>query len=82
MKSLQRLCAIVVLTLGFSLPALAGDMPTGPGVASPPPAPTSSTMQGDAAPNGHMPTGPGATPEGESFSGVVWGVLEGVLALF
>lgn len=79
MKSVQCFCAVVMLTLAFSQSVLAGDMPTGPGVASPSPTTSSTTQSGS---NGHMSTGPGATNEGGSLSGVVWGVLEGVLALF
>lgn len=84
MKLLQRLCAAIVLASMLTLPTLAGDMDTGMGIAPPPPPPTSSLTQGNVteAPSGHMPTGPGATSESESYAGVVWGLLEGVLALF
>lgn len=80
MKSLRQLCTSIVLMLAFSFPVFAGGMECG--VASPPPspAPTSSVTQGGA--DGQIPTGPGATTtEGGAWSGVVWGVVEGVLAL-
>ena len=84
MKLLQRLCAAIVLASMLTLPTLAGDMDTGMGIAPPPPPPTSSLTQDDAATlRGEMSTGPGVTTTGgESYTEVVWALLEGVLALF
>lgn len=84
MSNFQRLFAALVLTLAFSIGVIAGDMQTGSGIAQPPtPAPASPTTQGSSASlDGQIHTGPGATTEGESLSEVVWGVFEGVLALF
>lgn len=78
MKSLQRLCAAVALTFALTLPALAGGMHTGPGVASPPPPdPASATAQGD------MHTGMGiAETADDSFTGTVSSLLAAVLSLF
>lgn len=56
MKTLQRFCATVVLTLALALSALAGDM-SAPGVINPPPPPpASSTVDIDF---------PGATVTGD-----------------
>lgn len=72
MKTFQRLFATGLLAFTFTIPTFAGEMDCP--VAAPPP-PTSPTTQGD------MHTGSGATTEGEAWSGVVWDVVEGVLAL-
>ena len=83
MKTFQCLSAAVVLTFAFTLSTFAGDMDCG--IAPPlPPPPTSSLMQGDAQiSSGHMSTGAGATTTAsESYTEVVWGLLEGVLVLF
>lgn len=76
MKSAQRLGAAFVLTCALTLPAFAGIMDTGSGIAPPPP-PTSPTTQDD------MDTGSGvADAAGDSLTGAVLSLLEGVLALF
>lgn len=76
MKSLQRLCAAVALTLVLTLPVFAGGMDTGPGVSSPPPAPAPATTRGD------MHTGMGVTDAaGDPFTEAMLSLLEGVLAL-
>ena len=83
MKHLQRLSAALALTFVLTLPAFAdGQMPTGPGVTTPPPSTSSSVMtEGDM----DCPITPSDTPDesvGDSITGVVWGLLEGVLVLF
>lgn len=79
MKNLQRLCAAVVLTLTLSLPISAGVMDCGVAPPPPPPAPTQSDATATA--RGEIDTGPGVTTQEGSLSHVVWGVVEGVLAL-
>lgn len=80
MKSFQRLFAAAVLTSAFTLVTFAGDMDCG--VAPPPPPPNSSQVQIDTdAPRGDIDTGAGATTDEGAWSAVVWGVVEGVLAL-
>lgn len=77
MRSFQRLGAAFVLACALTLPAFAGVMETGMGVASPPPPPAPATTRGG------MDTGPGvAENAGDSLTEAVLSLLEGVLALF
>jgi len=57
MKTLQRLCAVFVLTLALTMSAFAGDISTS--VVSQPPSPESQTIQGDMTTGytGEMSTG-------------------------
>jgi hypothetical protein len=84
MKSLQRLCALIALTLVLTLTAFAGEMSTGAGSAPPPPPPPpqSSMMDGqmetplnaDEASNEATSLSPGAE--------IGLSLLQSVLALF
>lgn len=76
MKNLQRCGVTVALTLVLALPALAGQMDTGPGATPPPPNPTSATTQGG------MSTGAGAAVAGDSLAGAALSLLQSVLSLF
>lgn len=78
MKTFQRLCAAVALTLTLTLPVFAGEMSTGPGITSPPPsAPASATAQGE------MDTGAGyAATADDSIAEVALSFLQSVLSLF
>jgi len=80
MKSLQRLCAAVVLMLTLSLPAFAGDMHFP--VTPPPPPPSSVSVEGGTytplASTGIV----GGETATEPFGEVMLSLLQSVLALF
>ena len=82
MKSLQRLCAAIALTLTFALTAIAGEISTGPGIAPPPPPPPSQMMGGgvDTPLSAGEESGEATalSPLGE----IGLSVLQSVLALF
>jgi hypothetical protein len=87
MKTLQRFCAAIVLTLMLALSTFAGDIHTT--IGGPQPAPTPAPMEGEITTglNGTMHTGvagdmhtPEATAE-EVLAEAVVGLVQGVLAL-
>lgn len=82
MKTFQRLCATGALALAFALPASAGEISTGPGVAPPPP--PAVTAPGDM----HTPPGTTSGPAGgeaiavDPIAEVTLALLRSVLTLF
>lgn len=79
MKTLQRLCAMCLLTLALSLSASAGDMPAG--ITTPPPPASQVTTQGDMSTGvaGDMGAGITATDSATEF---VLNLLQSLLSLF
>lgn len=80
MKTLQRLCAVFVLTLTLSLSTFAGDMPTG--ITAPPPSPESQmTTRGDMT-TGYMGDMSAGVTSTDPATEIVLSLLESLLSLF
>jgi hypothetical protein len=78
MRTLRRLCAVLVLTLALALSAFAGDMTTGVTSSSPP---SQANATGDISTGitGDMTTGVTAT---DPVTEIVLNLLQSLLSLF
>jgi hypothetical protein len=78
MKTLRRLCALLVLTLALSFSAFAGQIDTG---FTPPPPPSQATVTGEISTGvtGDMTTGVTAT---DPASDIFLSLLQSLLSLF
>ena len=83
MKSLQRLCAAMVLALTLTLITFAGEISTGPGIAPPPPPPQQSSVMGGGM---ETPLNTGEASDEATSLGlgaeIGLSLLQSVLALF
>ena len=84
MKTLRRFCAVVVFTLGLSIPALAGEMPIGSPTTPPPSQPQAATVNGEMpiGLTGQEETGSGEVSATDSATEIALNLLQSVLALF
>jgi hypothetical protein len=79
MKTLQRLCAVLVLTLPLTLSAFGGDMSTG--ITAPSPPTSQATTQGEMTTGitGDMPAGVTVT---DPATEALLNLLQSLLSLF